>query len=210
MPEPKINKNEIGNIHIIKIINRDPKRPNINFAARSGGLFFDFNTHDFDMIHYLTGNQILEIYAMGDALVQPELKEICDIDTAIITLKLNNNGFAIIDSSRETNFGYDQRIEIFGSKGMIKLENNNKNSMSYISNENYVQSSLPHWSFIERYKESYINEFNAFINYISKDNVPSPVSIDNMIEAVRIAQAAYLSYNKNKLVNLRSNILKQN
>ena len=190
----------IGDIQIIKITNRDPKRPDLKFVSKSGGLFFDFNTHDFDMVHYLTGDKIVEVYAMADALVEPQLKGLGDIDTALITLKLKSGTLVMIDSSRETNFGYDQRIEVFGAKGMLKVDNISETQMLCVSDKTLTQTQLPYWSFVERYENAYLGEFAAFVAYLNDANKRSPVGIDEMMESVKVASAVQSAYDKNQCV----------
>ena len=114
---------DIGIPYIIKITNRDPKRPDLNFIPRSGGLFLDFSIHDFDMARFILNTDISEIFAMGATLIDPKIAELGDIDTAVISLKMSNGALCIIDCSRETHYGYDQRIEVLGSKGKIAAQN---------------------------------------------------------------------------------------
>ncbi|TNF65930.1 MAG: inositol 2-dehydrogenase [Gammaproteobacteria bacterium] len=198
-----IDKQKIGSIQIIKITNRDPRRPDLKFVGKSGGLFFDFNTHDFDMVHFLSGERVKEVYAIGDALIESRLKELGDIDTTLITLKLDSGALVMIDASRETNFGYDQRIEVFGSKGMLKVDNFSPTNVSCISSNNLQQSQLPYWSFVERYHQAYLNEFKAFADYLNaSDDVGSPVGIDDMIQSVEVAMAVQRSYDNNQAIVL--------
>ena len=189
----------IGDIQLIKITNRDPKRPDPEFVKGSGGLFFDFNTHDFDMVHFLTGENVTEVYAMGDALIDSRLKELGDIDTALISLKLSNGALVMIDTSRETNFGYDQRIEVFGSLGMLKIENIAE-TRTVTTSEDGSNTERPYWSFVERYNKAYIEELKHFANYISQDSSVSPVGIDDMIASVKVASAVTEAYDHNKCV----------
>lgn len=100
---------------------RDPDAPSIEYVKVSGGMFFDMTIHDFDMIRYLSGSEVVEVYAAGGVLVNPEIGKAGDIDTAVITLKLANGAIGVIDNSRKAVYGYDQRAEVFGSKGRCKL-----------------------------------------------------------------------------------------
>lgn len=196
----RLHIGEIGTPHIIKITNRDPKRPNSNFVRDSGGLFYDFNTHDFDMIHYLTGQRVKEVFVMGDALIDPKLKELYDIDTAIITLKLNNDALVVIDTSRETNFGYDQRIEVFGQNGMLRVDNVSESTLQMVNTLGETHA-LPYWSFVERYKNAYRSEFLAFIDYVSIPNATSPASLDDMIKSVEVANMVEKAFKENAPVH---------
>lgn len=195
----RLHAGEIGEHHIIKITNRDPKRPDPNFVKNSGGMFYDFNTHDFDMLHFLTGRQVSEAFVMGDALIDPKLKMHCDIDTAIITLKMDDDSLAVIDSSRETNFGYDQRIEVFGENGMLRVDNLSESTLQMVNTLGKTHA-LPYWSFVERYKTAYRKEFLAFIDYASSPDSPSPASLDDMIASIKVASMVEKAFNDNTAV----------
>jgi myo-inositol 2-dehydrogenase/D-chiro-inositol 1-dehydrogenase len=185
--------NSIGKIHLLKITNRDPKRPDLNFVKDSGGLFFDFNIHDFDALKFITGLSITEVHAVGDALIQPELKKFNDIDTALISLKLSNGAFAIIDCSRETGYGYDQRLEVFGERGMLSLPNSTTTSVVTMKNGGQQSEAIP-YSFVERFATSYFNELRAFFKCIKENKRPLP-DINDAMKALQVARAAQTSFN---------------
>lgn len=195
----RLHSGEIGAPHIIKITNRDPRSPDPKFVKKSGGLFYDFNTHDFDMLYFLTCQSVKEAFVMGDALIDPRLKTLYDIDTAIITLKLANDALVVIDTSRETQFGYDQRIEIFGENGMLRVDNMSESTLQMVSSLGETHA-LPYWSFVERYKQAYRNEFLAFIDYVTIPNAQSPASIDDMMRSVRVANMVEQAFKENALV----------
>lgn len=196
----ELANNAIGAVHLIKITNRDPKRPDLNFVKDSGGLFFDFNIHDFDALHFLTGFAITEVFAQGDALIQPELKAYGDIDTALISLKLSNKAMAVIDCSRETGYGYDQRLELFGERGMLSLPNLTTTSVHTMKTEGQQSNPIP-YSFVERFSESYFHELEAFFKSIHDDKNPSP-NLDDALKALRVAEAAQASLKENRSVAL--------
>jgi myo-inositol 2-dehydrogenase/D-chiro-inositol 1-dehydrogenase len=196
----RLHAGEIGKTHIIKITNRDPRRPDPQFIKKSGGLFYDFNTHDFDMIHFLTGRKVSDVFVMGDALIDPKLKTLYDIDTAIITLKLDDDSLVVIDTSRETNFGYDQRIEVFGQNGMLRVDNVSESTLQMVNTLGETHA-LPYWSFVERYKDAYRGEFLAFIDYVTIPNSQSPASIDDMIKSVRVANMVEKAFKENAPVH---------
>jgi len=123
----KLEDGSIGDIHTIHITNRDSSIPKFKFLRSSGGLLLDMSIHDFDMVQYLTGLNILEIFVNGNVFIEPDLKKIGDIDTATITLELENDIMCSIQNCRQTHYGYDQRIEIFGSKGTLFVDNNHEN-----------------------------------------------------------------------------------
>ena len=119
-----ISNGEIGDIHTIKIISRDPSPPPISYIKKSGGIFLDMTIHDFDMANYLSGSEINEVYAKGDCFINPDIKKADDIDTAIINMRLKSGVLVMIHNSRKAVYGYDQRIEVLGSKGNLRVGNN--------------------------------------------------------------------------------------
>jgi myo-inositol 2-dehydrogenase/D-chiro-inositol 1-dehydrogenase len=191
---------EIGTPHILRITSRDPEPPPIEYIKVSGGIFLDMTIHDFDMARYLIGNEVSEIYAAGGVMVDPEIGQAGDIDTAVITLRFENGTIGAIDNSRRAVYGYDQRVEVFGSEGMVAVSNNTPDTAVY-SNAEGVHSSLPLFFFVERYTESYIAEMREFIECIQQDKTPSVTGIDGRIPVV-MGYAAIKSYEENRPVNL--------
>lgn len=183
----KVGAAIIGDIHTIHITNHDSSIPKLKFLKSSGGMLFDLCIHDFDMLHFLTGERIKEIYVNGAVFIEPELKDIGDIDNAIITLELESGILCLIDSSRQTHYGYDQRIELFGSKGILLVENKTE-SLYCLSNQKNTQRSKIKDSFIERYKKSYVNELEYFYKCISSNKKPE-VGPENILSAIRAADA---------------------
>ena len=114
---------DVGDVHIVRITSRDPAPPPPEYAAVSGGMFLDMTIHDFDMVRYLTASDVVEVFANGAVLVDPLIGKAGDIDTAIISLKMANGALAVIDNSRKAVYGYDQRAEVFGSKGQASVLN---------------------------------------------------------------------------------------
>ncbi|MEE9189295.1 MAG: inositol 2-dehydrogenase [Candidatus Neomarinimicrobiota bacterium] len=197
-----INNGQIGKPHIIKITNRDPKRPDPKFIPDSGGLFMDFCIHDFDAIRFLCDSEIEEVFVMGAVLVDPLIGELGDIDTALLTLKLENGALAVIDVSRETSYGYDQQVEVFGNKGSIRAPNT-RPTQTFLSTTAGVYHDKPHYSFIERYAEAYVRELETFFSNVQNDISPS-VTGEDALRAVRIALAAQDSYRVNEPVKVQS------
>jgi myo-inositol 2-dehydrogenase/D-chiro-inositol 1-dehydrogenase len=197
-----INDGQIGQPHIIKITNRDPKRPDPKFIPDSGGLFMDFCIHDFDIIRFLCDCEVEEVFVMGAVLVDPLIGELGDIDTALLTLKLENGTLAVIDVSRETNYGYDQQIEVFGDKGSIRAPNT-RPIQTFLSTATGVYYNKPHYSFTERYAEAYVCELETFFNNVQNDVSPS-VTGEDALMAVQIALAAQESYRTNRPVRVQS------
>ena len=194
----KIVNNHIGDIHIIKITSRDPSPPPINYIKSSGGMFLDMTIHDFDMIRYLTNKEIVEVYAKGDALVNPEIAKAGDIDTAIINLTFEDGSMAVIDNCRKAVYGYDQRVEVFGSKGMVQSKNKfDKYTLTF--SENGVTSALPQHFFLERYADAYKKEINHFIDCIRHKKTPDVSGFDGLMSLV-LGLCAKESLNCNKPV----------
>ena len=183
----KMDSRALGDIHTIHITNHDASIPSFKFLKSSGGMLFDLCIHDFDMLNFLTGEKIKEIYVNGGVFIDKRLRDIDDVDNAIITLELENGVLCLIDSSRQTHYGYDQRIELFGSKGMILVENKKDNLYS-LSDSNQTKSSKIKHSFIERYRESYLNELKHFYNSIVSNTTPS-VGPENILSAIQVAEA---------------------
>ena len=194
----KIVNGHIGDIHTIKITSRDPSPPPINYIKSSGGMFLDMTIHDFDMIRYLTNKEIVEVYAKGDALVNPEIAKAGDIDTAIINLTFEDCSMAVIDNCRKAVYGYDQRVEVFGSKGMVQSKNKFDNyTITY--GEKGVTSPLPQHFFLERYADAYKKEINHFIDCIRHKKTPDVSGFDGLMSLV-LGLCAKESLNCNKPV----------
>jgi myo-inositol 2-dehydrogenase / D-chiro-inositol 1-dehydrogenase len=195
----RANAGDIGVPHIIKITSRDPSPPPIEYVKVSGGLFFDMTIHDWDMARYLAGSEVEEVYAIGDALVNPDIKGI-DIDTAVATLKFKNGAIGMIDNSRQAVYGYDQRVEIFGSKGALMVENDVPNTVKYYSDKDTSQDKIPLF-FLERYMQSYTDEMKEFFACLKENKEPSVGGIDGL-NAVLIAMAAMKSLKENRPVKI--------
>ena len=183
-----IQAGRIWDIQIVKITGRDPGLPPLDYIKNSGGLFMDMAMHDFDMARYMMGKEVKEVYSRGLVLVDKQVGEVGDIDTALTTLIFEDDTYAVIDNSRKAIYGYDQRLEVFGNKGMIQVENNQHNRNVVFDAEG-IHLSLPLDFFMDRYAASYLNEIQYFVDAISK-NTPIPVSGDDGLKATIIAVAA--------------------
>lgn len=195
-----VEAGKIGNPHIINITSRDPEAPPIEYVKVSGGIFLDMTIHDFDMVRYLSDSEVEEVYATGEVLVDPDIGEAGDIDTAVITLKLKNGAIAVIDNSREAAYGYDQRAEVFGSKGAIRVEND-KESTAKLSTADGVEEETPLYFFLERYMDSFAEEMKSFINAI-ENNEEVPVGGEDGLKPVLIGLAAKKSLEENRAVKI--------
>lgn len=191
---------KIGTPHILRITSRDPAPPPLEYVKVSGGIFLDMTIHDFDMARYLMGSEVEEIYAAGAVLVDPAIGAAGDVDTALITLRFANGAIGAIDNSRRAVYGYDQRVEVFGSEGVVVVANNTPHQ-AVLSNAEGVHAALPLYFFLERYTEAYVAEMKAFIEAIRQDTPPPVTGLDGRIPVV-IGLAAWKSYRENRPVKL--------
>jgi len=195
-----ITAGKIGEPHIIKITSRDPEPPSAEYAAVSGGMFLDMTIHDFDMVRYLAGCDAEEIYVQSAVLVDPAIGEAGDVDTAVITLKMENGAIAVIDNSRKAVYGYDQRAEVFGSKGMVATANDTASS-AVISNGEGITGEKPLYFFLERYMESFSREVRLFVEAIEKDT-ETPLGVLDGLKPVLMGIAAKKSVEEHRPVKL--------
>ncbi|KGP63582.1 oxidoreductase [Legionella norrlandica] len=186
--QKRVQIGEIGIPHILRITSRDPACPSKEYCATSGGIFMDMSIHDFDMARFLMQSEVVEVYATGAVLINPDFEQFNDVDTAIIQLRFANGAFGIIDNSRQAIYGYDQRVEVFGSGGMLLAENLLEHTVTRYS-RNTTEGAKPQYFFLERYHQAYLAELNAFYNAWNNDQ-PSPVSGFDGLQALRIAKAA--------------------
>jgi myo-inositol 2-dehydrogenase/D-chiro-inositol 1-dehydrogenase len=191
---------QVGELHILRITSRDPSPPPIEYVKVSGGIFLDMTIHDFDMARYLAGSEVDEIYAAGGVMVDPEIGRAGDIDTAVITLRFQNGVVGTIDNSRQAVYGYDQRVEVFGSGGCVTADNNYPNT-AIVSDASRVHRDLPLNFFMERYVDSYVAEMQAFIECVVQDTDPPVTGVDGRIPVI-MGRAARKSYEENRPVKL--------
>lgn len=186
-----VKSGKIGDPHIVIVSSRDPEPPPASYVAVSGGIFYDMMIHDFDMVRYVTGSEAVEVSAVGSCLVNPNLQEesgIPDVDTAVVTLKMANGCIAVINNSRQAKYGYDQRVEVFGSEGMAADTNDLKSTATITTAEGAV-SEKPLWFFLERYNDAFIEQIKYFIDSIVNDK-PVVVGIVDGLRPVLMAAAA--------------------
>ena len=190
---------EIGEAHTMTIISRDPSPPPIDYIKVSGGLMMDMMIHDFDMARFLLG-EVEEIFALGDVKIDPAIGEAGDIDTAKVMLRFENGAFGTIENSRQAVYGYDQRVEVFGSAGAATTGNWHPNAVT-ISDAASVRRDLPLHFFVERYFESYVAEMIAFVDAISDGKSVPVVGLDGRVP-VLMAMAGMRSMTENRPVRL--------
>lgn len=196
---------KIGDSHIIKVTSRDPEPPSAEYAAVSGGMFLDMTIHDFDMVRYLAGCDAEEIYVQSAVLVDPAIGEAGDVDTAVITIKMENGAIAVIDNSRKAAYGYDQRAEVFGSKGMVATANDTESS-AVLSTADGVTGEKPLYFFLERYMQSFAKEVNCFIEAIEKDT-DTPLGVLDGLKPVLMGIAAKKSVKEHRPVRISEIIM---
>lgn len=198
---------KIGDPHIIRITSRDPEPPSADYVKVSGGLFLDMTIHDFDMVRFLAGCNAVEVYVEAAVLVDPAIGKAGDVDTAVITLKMENGAIAVIDNSRKAVYGYDQRAEVFGSKGMVSV-NNDAPSTAVISSADGVIGEKPLYFFLERYMEAYAKEIRCFVEAIEKDT-DTPLGVLDGLEPVRMGLAARKSLEEHRPVKISEIVVPQ-
>ena len=181
----------IGDVHLARISSRDPAPPPIEYIKVSGGIFVDMMIHDFDMARYVVGSPVVEIFAKGGVFIDPAIGEAGDVDTASVMLTHANGVVTTIDNSRQAVYGYDQRVEAFGAKGMAASENPLAHTGITLTDAGLRGQPLPYF-FLERYTESYIREWTAFVNYV-RNGGPSPVSGEDGRAPVVLGIAAWES-----------------
>ncbi len=193
-------KDAIGDPQIIKITSRDPGPPPVSYIKVSGGMFLDMTIHDFDMARYISGKQVKEVFAKGAVMIDPEIGKAGDIDTAIITLTFEDNTMAVIDNCRKAVYGYDQRLEVFGSKGMAQADNNFPNNHKLYTGSG-VSGDLPLHFFLERYDASYNQEIREFIDALVTGG-EMPVDGTDGLLSIAIGLAAKKSVAENRPVKI--------
>ena len=195
-----VERGEIGTPHILHIVSRDPAPPPLSYIAVSGGIFLDMAIHDWDIARFLIGSDIEEVYVQGSVMVDPAIGEAGDIDTHVTLLRFANGVIGTVDNSRKAVYGYDQRVEVFGSGGAIQSENSYPNS-AVISTAETVHRDLPLNFFMDRYVDAYANEIAAFVDAVA-DDAPVAVTGNDGRKALVAALAARKSYQERRPVHL--------
>ena len=195
-----INDGKVGNLELIKITSRDPQPPSAEYAAVSGGMFLDMTIHDFDMARFLAGCDVTEVYVNATCLVDPAIGEAGDVDTAIINLKFENGALGVIDNSRRAAYGYDQRIEVFGSLGAAMAANDTPTNVT-VMNADGVTTDKPLYFFLERYMQSFRDEMIQFVDAVQNDK-PTPTTGLDGLNSILVALAAKKSVAEGRAVKI--------
>ncbi len=193
-----ITSGALGRIEMIRDTMRDPGPAPRAYLESSGGLYRDMTIHNFDSIRWLMGQEVVELFAMGSAIVDPVFQELGDIDTSVISLRFTNDGLGVIDNSRRSGFGYDVRTEIFGSEGALMIGYSRDTPMLRLDG-NGVHSDHIYW-FLERFDQAYIDELRAFVTTIVDGTAP-PVDGEDGRAAIVLAYAAEASRQENAPVS---------
>jgi myo-inositol 2-dehydrogenase/D-chiro-inositol 1-dehydrogenase len=199
--ERRIRKGEVGAIEMVTVISRDPAPPPAQYVAQSGGIFRDMMIHDLDMARFLMGEEFVVVNALGAALVDKAIGKAGDADTAAVQMQTKSGKIAVITNSRRATYGYDQRMEVHGSKGMIHARNVHNTTVEVLNDAGYRADPI-HNFFLERYGDAYANELNSFIAAVESGNRnPKPSGHDGL-QAQILADAATLSWRTGKPVKV--------
>jgi len=190
---------QIGRPCILRITDRDPDFPAMEFMRASGGIFLDLAIHDFDMARYQVG-EVDEVYAIGSVLINPELNEFNDVDTDIVSLKFANGAVGAIDNSRKAVYGYDQRLEVFCSNGTAMAENESESTVVKGNLDGFLSAKPPYF-FMQRYAPCYVEEVRQFIECV-RDDKPTPTTGEDGRAAVVLGYAAGKSLRENRPVKV--------
>lgn len=189
--QARIVAGEIGAVELVTILSRDPSPPPVSYIKGSGGLFRDMMIHDFDMARFLLGEEVVRVYATGAALVDPAIGAAGDVDTAVAVLTTASGRICQISNSRRASYGYDQRVEVHGSLGLLKANNVPENNVEFASGAGFRSAPAQHF-FLERYAGAYRAEMMHFIDCLGSGRSPSPGIRDGLAAQV-IADAAAAS-----------------
>jgi myo-inositol 2-dehydrogenase/D-chiro-inositol 1-dehydrogenase len=196
----EIDKGSIGEVEMVVITSRDPGAPPVDYIKRSGGIFRDMTIHDFDMARFLLGEEITEVVATAAVLVDPAIGKAGDFDSVQVLLKTASGKQAMISNSRRATYGYDQRIEVHGSKGAVSAENQRPVSIEVANAQGYTRPPL-HDFFMTRYTEAYAAEIATFIAALTGKGAAEPTGEDGLI-ALALADAAVMSVAEGRIVKL--------
>ena len=195
-----VRAGKVGEPHLIRISSRDPEPPPVAYVKVSGGIFYDMMIHDFDMARFLAGDEAEEVYAAGAVLVDPAIGEAGDVDTAAVTVKFRSGTIATIDNSRKAVYGYDQRVEVFGSKGVAMNGNDVPNTATFADAAGTVGGTAFQVMW-DRYERAFVEEMKAFADAVEND-VETPVTGMDGLYPVLMAAAATKSLKEGRPVKI--------
>lgn len=198
--QQRLEAGEIGRVELVTILSRDPGPPPLAYIERSGGLFRDMMIHDFDMARFLLGEEPVEVHAVGSCLVDPAIGQAGDVDTAAVLLKTASGAICQISNSRRATYGYDQRVEVHGAKGMLRAHNLHETTVEKADAEGFCAAPVLNF-FLERYMPAYRRELDHFIDALAAGRAPAPTGHDGL-KAQRLADAATQSAKTGQAVRL--------
>ena len=196
----RIDAGDVGDVEMVTIISRDPGPPPLEYMARSGGLLRDMTIHDFDMARFLLGEEPVSVMAVGSVLVDPAIAGVPDIDSAAVTLVTASGKIAQISNSRRAVYGYDQRIEVHCSAGLVRAENIHESTVEMATAKGYERPPLMNF-FLERYMPSYYAEVASFVEALATGTAPSPDGQAGL-QALILAEAAVRSHTERRTVDV--------
>jgi myo-inositol 2-dehydrogenase/D-chiro-inositol 1-dehydrogenase len=188
----------LGEVHLVRISSRDPAPPPLSYIAVSGGIFLDMTCHDIDMARFVTGSEVVEVYAQGAVRVDEAIGEAGDLDTAVLTMRHADGCLTVIDNSRQAVYGYDQRVEAFGEHGMATSGNPTAHTATLLTAQGSHGAALPYF-FIERYLPSYVLQWEAFCEFV-RSGGPSPVTGADGRAPLEVGLAAWQSVREGRPV----------
>lgn len=197
-----VDAGEIGKPELLSITSFDPAPPPVSYIKVSGGLFRDMMIHDFDMANFIMGVPPISVTAVGSSIVDPEIGVAGDVDTAVVTLAYADGRIAVIKNSRRAVYGYDQRVELLGSEGLLQAQNMLENTVVKSTTQG-VTGAKPTYFFLERYMPAYAAEWAAFVEAVN-GGIPLPVTLEDGVAALAMAEAATLSIKTGGPVSLAS------
>lgn len=198
--EARLAAGEIGRLESLHIVNHDPAGPALDFIPRSGGLFRDFTIHDFDLAAWLIGRPFVELFAFASCLVDSAIAELGDVDTAKLVMRSADGTLCTISNSRRTGYGYDQRVEAFGARGALRVENIRSDGVARWTEGGAAESAFP-YGFADRYAESYLRELDHFADLLEGSAAPM-TGFEASLAAIRLADAAAQSIESGAAVSL--------
>jgi len=191
---------EIGDPEMLVVTSRDPGAPPVEYLKRSGGIFRDMLIHDFDVFRWILDDDAVSVYATGSVLTEPAVGTVGDVDSTAVTLRTRRGRLGVINTSRRAAYGYDQRFEVLGSKGMLQAGNHRPTEVT-ASTAHSVSRDKPEHFFLERYRVAYANEMAHFFDALAHGK-PVRTSIEDGVKALELADAATLSWREKRIVEL--------
>jgi len=196
----RLQAGEIGDPEMLVVTSRDPGAPPVDYLKRSGGIFRDMLIHDFDIFRWILDDEAVSVYATGSVLTDPAVGVVGDVDSTAVTLRTKRGRLGVINTSRRAAYGYDQRFEVLGSKGMLQAGNHRPTEVT-ASTGTSVSQDLPEHFFLERYRVAYANEMAHFFDALAHGK-PVRTSIADGVKALELADAATVSWREKRIVEL--------